>query len=65
MSVLSCEFVCFPTECEAGSYGYNCDQPCPTNCAGNCSNVNGDCVCMDGWTGPECLDGKMFIPYLT
>lgn len=39
-----------------GSYGRNCDTPCPINCKDNtCRIQSGFCIgCKPGWTGMYC-----------
>lgn len=33
-----------------------CDPPCLNG--GECSRSDGSCTCPDGWTGPQCEQGK-------
>ena len=32
------------------------NRPCPANCSGNGSCIEGVCVCSHGWGGPDCSD---------
>ena len=47
--------------CPDGTYGDRCRQNC--NCPGmvgspQCSNVDGMCICLAGYTGATCEQGK-------
>ena len=41
-----------------GRYGKQCERVCECMNGGTCDQVSGDCVCMPGWRGRLCEEGK-------
>ena len=42
------------SECPNGLWGSNCMKHCLCMHGGECNKENGECECVDGWTGPSC-----------
>ncbi|XP_052801421.1 protein draper-like isoform X2 [Mya arenaria] len=43
-------------ECDAGTYGEDCQQNCTCNGNQTCDHVTGNCTCIAGLTGPNCTE---------
>ena len=54
-------------ECEAGTYGVNCEESCGDFCEGNmCDHKDGACTCIKWGIGAMCdrIIGKVEIVYI-
>lgn len=46
-------FQCLNT-CPEGTYGIDCKEKCQCENGAKCSNINGTCICSNGWKGKHC-----------
>ena len=54
----TCMFL--PTECDEGTFGYNCTSPCHCLDSTPCNHINGSCpgdLCAPGWKRKNCSVG--------
>ena len=61
--VISCNadiHVCYVLGCYVGMYGSNCENncTCPDNAEAGCEKNSGNCTCIPGKTGENCMEGK-------
>lgn len=52
--------LCPPPDCRPTEYGPDCSLPC--QCAPSssyCNAQNGQCLCLNGYTGPTCREGNV------
>lgn len=47
--------------CPSGLYGENCQQACLCRNGGTCDPVSGHCACVEGWAGPACEQGELWV----
>ena len=50
--------ILFCSECPEGFFGVNCRKQCNCKNEANCDGVTGECICLPGWFGPSCTEGK-------
>lgn len=49
------------SECEEGRWGLGCAKLCPScENGGVCDRQNGTCICLPGYMGDLCQNGKNF-----
>ena len=48
----------FHLECADGSWGINCANVCDCDHSIGCDAITGECICMKGFWGPKCREGK-------
>lgn len=47
-----------PTGCRRGFFGPGCALHCSCGGGADCDPVSGQCLCVDGYTGPTCRQGE-------
>ena len=47
-----------PTGCRRGVFGPGCALHCSCGGGADCDPVSGQCLCVDGYTGPTCRQGE-------
>jgi len=55
--VVGRKYICiFPTECNFGTSGFNCEDKCDTCNNSTCERIDGNCTngCIGGYSGYQC-----------
>ena len=50
-------FIFYHSECDNGTFGYDCEKECKTCQKTTCERFNGNCTydCIEGYNGHQCL----------
>ena len=52
-------------ECGPDFFGSGCLQRCICTNGGRCDHVTGTCLCLPGWTGEQCEEGRNCLPIMS
>ena len=51
-------FLLIILECDEYYYGENCETPCDCQIGSDYCHPVAGCICLAGWTGPQCGEDK-------
>lgn len=54
-------FILFCQACTLNHYGPQCSEICKCGNGAQCNPRNGQCTCLNGWIGPNCLEGIFIL----